>query len=114
LLVTSVKARSCRWLKVSNNEPLVNYSCAEVRPDPLEEDTEPLSCKINLSASDQERTASSFRYFDKGNLAVVGKNFAVLQSGRVMMSGFLAWLVWALCHIQFWPRTTETITWFLQ
>jgi len=33
-----------------------------------------------------------FRYFDKGNLAVVGKNFAVLQSGRVMMSGFLAWL----------------------
>ncbi len=44
---------------------------------------------------------SPFRYFDKGNLAVVGKNFAVLQSGRVMMSGFLAWLVWALIHIQF-------------
>jgi NADH dehydrogenase FAD-containing subunit len=42
-----------------------------------------------------------FRYFDKGNLAVVGKNFAVLQSGRVMMSGFIAWLVWALIHIQF-------------
>ena len=42
-----------------------------------------------------------FRYFDKGNLAVVGKNFAVLQSGRVMMSGFFAWLVWALIHIQF-------------
>jgi NADH dehydrogenase FAD-containing subunit len=42
-----------------------------------------------------------FRYFDKGNLAVVGKNFAVLQSGRVRMSGFFAWLVWALIHIQF-------------
>src|SRR3984885_13792667 len=42
-----------------------------------------------------------FRYFDKGNLAVVGKNFAVLQSGRVMMSGFFAWLVWALIPIQF-------------
>jgi NADH dehydrogenase len=42
-----------------------------------------------------------FRYFDKGNLAVVGKNFAVLQSGRVTMSGFIAWLVWALIHIQF-------------
>jgi NADH:ubiquinone reductase (H+-translocating) len=42
-----------------------------------------------------------FRYFDKGNLFVVGKNFAMLQSGRVMMSGFFAWLVWALIHIQF-------------
>ena len=29
-----------------------------------------------------------FRYFDKGNMAVVGKNFAVLQSGKVHVSGF--------------------------
>jgi len=42
-----------------------------------------------------------FRYFDKGNLAVVGKNFAVLQSGGVQLSGFMTWLVWALIHIQF-------------
>ena len=33
-----------------------------------------------------------FRYFDKGNMAVIGKNFAVLESGRIRMSGFLAWL----------------------
>ena len=43
----------------------------------------------------------SFRYFDKGNLAVVGQGFAVLQSGIVRMSGLLAWLVWALIHLQF-------------
>jgi NADH dehydrogenase FAD-containing subunit len=42
-----------------------------------------------------------FRYFDKGNLAVVGKNFAVLQSAGVQLSGFVAWLAWALIHIQF-------------
>ena len=42
-----------------------------------------------------------FRYFDKGNLAVVGKNFAVLHSAGVQLSGFMAWLVWALIHIQF-------------
>src|SRR6266702_3723974 len=29
-----------------------------------------------------------FRYFDKGNMAVVGKNFAILESGRLRMSGF--------------------------
>src|ERR1700692_47923 len=32
-----------------------------------------------------------FRYFDKGTMAVVGRGFAVLQSGRVRLSGFLAW-----------------------
>ena len=36
-----------------------------------------------------------FRYFDKGNMAVVGKGFAVLQSHKVRVSGFGAWLAWA-------------------
>lgn len=40
-----------------------------------------------------------FRYFDKGNLAVVGKGFAVLQSGKVHMSGYFAWLVWVAVHL---------------
>jgi len=40
-----------------------------------------------------------FRYFDKGNMAVVGKNFAILESGRLRMSGLLAWLAWAFIHI---------------
>jgi NADH dehydrogenase FAD-containing subunit len=55
-----------------------------------------------------------FRYFDKGNLAVVGKNFAVLQSGRVMMSGLLAWLVWALIHIQFLAESSLRFSVFYQ
>src|SRR5262245_45262523 len=32
-----------------------------------------------------------FRYFDKGNMAVVGKNFAILQSGKLRLSGYIAW-----------------------
>lgn len=40
-----------------------------------------------------------FSYFDKGNMAVVGKNFAIMESGRLRMSGFLAWLAWAFIHI---------------
>lgn len=55
-----------------------------------------------------------FRYFDKGNLAVVGKNFAVLQSGRVRMSGFVAWLVWGLIHIQFLADNGLRLSVFLQ
>src|SRR5215831_17489550 len=37
---------------------------------------------------------SPFNYFDKGSMAVVGKGFAVLQSGKLRISGFVAWLVW--------------------
>jgi NADH dehydrogenase len=55
-----------------------------------------------------------FRYFDKGNLAVVGKNFAVLQSAGVQLSGYIAWLVWALIHIQFLGETSLRFSVFLQ
>jgi NADH dehydrogenase len=45
-----------------------------------------------------------FRYFDKGNMAVVGKNYAVLERGWVRTSGFLTWLVWAFVHILSLPQ----------
>jgi NADH dehydrogenase len=45
-----------------------------------------------------------FRYFDKGNIAVVGKNFAVMESSRIRLAGFAAWLVWALVHLMFLPQ----------
>src|SRR5215831_14147549 len=45
-----------------------------------------------------------FHYFDKGNMAVVGKNYAVLERGRLHTSGFLTWLVWAFVHILSLPQ----------
>lgn len=42
-----------------------------------------------------------FSYFDKGNIAVVGKNFAVLESGSIHLSGFWAWFAWGAVHLQF-------------
>jgi NADH dehydrogenase len=45
-----------------------------------------------------------FRYFDKGNMAVVGKNFAILEAGRFRMSGFLTWLIWAFIHVASLPQ----------
>jgi len=55
-----------------------------------------------------------FRYFDKGNMAVVGKGFAVVQSGRIHLTGFLAWLAWATIHIQFLATTNLRISVFVQ
>jgi NADH dehydrogenase len=45
-----------------------------------------------------------FRYFDKGNMAVVGKNFAILESGRIRLAGLTAWFAWAFIHILFLPQ----------
>ena len=55
-----------------------------------------------------------FRYFDKGNMAVVGKNFAILQSGKLRVSGFLAWLAWAAIHLQFLAQANLRVSVFLQ
>jgi NADH dehydrogenase len=45
-----------------------------------------------------------FSYFDKGNMAVVGKNYAVLERGWLRTSGFLTWLAWAFIHILALPQ----------
>jgi NADH:ubiquinone reductase (H+-translocating) len=54
-----------------------------------------------------------FRYFDKGSMAVVGKGFAVLQSGKVHVSGFGAWLTWAAVHLQFLTTSSSRVGVFL-
>ncbi len=55
-----------------------------------------------------------FNYFDKGNMAVVGKGFAVLESGKVKMSGLLAWFAWAAVHLQFLATSSLRLTVLLQ
>ena len=55
-----------------------------------------------------------FSYFDKGTMAVVGKGFAVLQSGKVQISGFGAWLTWAAVHLQFLATSSLRLSVFLQ
>ena len=55
-----------------------------------------------------------FSYFDKGSLAVVGKGFAVLQTGKVQASGFGAWLTWAAVHLQFLATSSLRLSVFLQ
>ncbi|WFU45692.1 NAD(P)/FAD-dependent oxidoreductase (plasmid) [Bradyrhizobium sp. CB82] len=45
-----------------------------------------------------------FRYHNKGNMAVVGKNFAILEAGHLRSSGFLTWLVWAVLHVLTLPQ----------
>ncbi len=40
-----------------------------------------------------------FTYFDKGQMATIGRRRAILQSGRLKMSGLFAWLAWVFVHL---------------
>jgi NADH dehydrogenase len=42
-----------------------------------------------------------FHYFNKGNLATIGRNRAVADFGRVRVSGFLAWFIWVFVHLMY-------------
>ena len=55
-----------------------------------------------------------FSYFDKGSMAIVGKGFAVLESSRVRLSGFLAWMAWAAVHLEFLAQSSLRVSVFVQ
>jgi NADH:quinone reductase (non-electrogenic) len=42
-----------------------------------------------------------FKYFDKGNMATIGRSRAIAAIGKVHLSGFMAWLAWLGVHIFF-------------
>ena len=42
-----------------------------------------------------------FRYKDKGSMAIIGRNQAVAQIGKLHIGGYFAFLTWALIHILF-------------
>ena len=42
-----------------------------------------------------------FHYFDKGNLAVIGRAAGVAQFGHFHFSGVIAWLLWLFVHLMY-------------
>ncbi len=51
----------------------------------------------------------AFKYFNKGNLATVGRNFAVMEAFGLRSAGLFAKMVWAVVHIQFLVLTSSRI-----
>jgi NADH dehydrogenase len=49
----------------------------------------------------KNKALRNFTYFDKGNMATIGRRNAVLESFGIRMSGFLAWLGWLFVHLLF-------------
>lgn len=56
------------------------------------------------------KTPGAFRYKDYGNLATIGRRAAVIDFGKVRMSGFPAWVLWSVAHIWFLVGFRSRIT----
>jgi len=65
-----------------------------------------------------EKELPAFKYFDKGNLAVIGRWAAVADAFGIHLSGFPAWFVWAFIHllyiVQFQSRILVFTQWAIQ
>ncbi|TVZ52068.1 NAD(P)/FAD-dependent oxidoreductase [Dokdonia sp. Hel_I_53] len=53
----------------------------------------------NLARAINGKEMKTFRYFEKGYMAVVGRNKAVADIGKFQFSGFVAWLLWSFIHL---------------
>jgi NADH dehydrogenase len=58
--------------------------------------------------------AGKFRYFDKGNLAVIGRASAVAEIRGLHISGVLAWLTWLFVHLLYIVEFSNRVLVFIQ
>ncbi len=54
----------------------------------------------NLKRMQRREEPTPFEYFDKGSLAIIGRNRAVADlPGKIHLSGFMAWFTWLFVHV---------------
>jgi NADH dehydrogenase FAD-containing subunit len=44
-----------------------------------------------------------FPYRDKGMMAIIGRNAAIVQAGWLRLTGRLAWITWGFLHLTYLP-----------
>ena len=58
---------------------------------------------------------SPFVYHSRGNTAIIGRHAAVFEQGRFRLTGWIAWLFWAIIHVYllvgFQHRMTVSLQW---
>ncbi len=55
----------------------------------------------NILLDLKSKARKSFRYLDKGQMATIGKNKAIVEFGKIKFDGIFAWFTWLLVHIYF-------------
>ena len=59
------------------------------------------AAKLIARRLDDAPAPESFKYFDKGSLAVIGRAAAVAEIGKLHFSGIVAWLIWLFVHLMY-------------
>lgn len=55
----------------------------------------------NLKRYWKKQPMQPFSYFNKGTMATIGRNKAVVDIGKFEFSGFFAWFIWIFVHLWF-------------
>lgn len=53
----------------------------------------------NILSSIKGKQRKPFKYHDKGAMATIGKNKAVVELNKLKFGGFFAWFVWMIVHL---------------
>lgn len=61
-----------------------------------------------------EGPPAPFRYFDKGQLAVIGRAAAVAEIGGLKVSGLFAWLIWLFIHLMYIVEFASRVLVFIE
>jgi NADH:ubiquinone reductase (H+-translocating) len=73
------------------------------------------AAKTIVKRIEGKRDVAPFHYFDKGNLAVIGRAAAVADVFGFHLSGLVAWLVWVFIHllyiVEFQSRILVLVEW---
>ena len=60
------------------------------------------------------RPPKPFRYFNKGDMAVIGRGAAVANIFGFRLAGFLAWLIWLFIHLMYLVNFQSRVLVFVQ
>jgi len=70
----------------------------------------------NLNRQARKQSLKPFHYFDKGSMATIGRNRAVVDLGKIRFQGFFAWFVWMFVHLMsivgFRNKMVVFVDWF--
>lgn len=53
----------------------------------------------NILRDLEGKPREDFKYWDKGSMATIGRNKAIVELGRFKLTGFIAWLAWLFVHV---------------
>ncbi len=80
-------------LMQENGEPVPGLSPAAMQMGTL--------TAKNILADLKERPRKDFKYVDKGTMATIGRNKAVVDAKGLHFTGFIAWMMWLFLHVFF-------------